>query len=87
MRFTMFFYKISAMIEKEKWIEENNDRRVQEKRQAEIAVKSEEFNRKDGGNRFFFVSTIGYRITCGVISLTSDGIIKKAREFFKAIRC
>ena len=83
----MLFYKVTAMLTDEKWCEENNDRRVKQERTRAIDAKSEDFNQKNGGEDYYFVSDIGSdQITGGIISADPVDTSKKAQAFFAAIK-
>lgn len=82
----MLFYKVVGMVADEKWAEENNDRRVMQLRKRQIVRKSEEFNQRQGGNSFYFISDIGSdEVTVGVIDSGIRSKIKDIRGFFKSI--
>lgn len=68
----MQFYKVTAMLDDSKWIEENNSMRVRTERTRQIATGIDTFNRQNNAT-WAFVSDIGdCDITCGLISTVSD---------------
>ena len=82
----MQFYKVIAMITDEKWAEENNDRRVMQKRTRQIARKSDEFNQLQGGKTYYFISDIGDdEVTAGIIDSGTEDKTKQIRAFFKFV--
>ena len=65
----MLFYKVSAILEDEKWAEGNNDRRTRLECARRIAKKSDEFNQKSGNRSYCFVCDIEEtEVTCGILS-------------------
>lgn len=80
----MLFYKATAMLGDEKWVEGNNDRRVKEERTRQIAGKSEDYNERYKKGTYCFISNLGLNeITCGIISPSSIDAKKLARSYFK----
>ena len=68
----MQFYKVTAMLDDSKWVEENNSARVRTERTRQIAAGIDAFNRRDN-DAWVFVSDIGdCDITCGLISTSPD---------------
>lgn len=83
----MLFYKVTAILDDEKWIEQNNDRRINQEYTRQIALKSEEYNQKNGFSNYCFIANIEHHeITCGVIDSAFGDIIKIAHAFLKAIQ-
>lgn len=54
----MFFYKVTGILTDEKWIEENNDRRIMQKRARDIQKNTADFNKGLNGSGYCFVSYI-----------------------------
>ena len=42
----MLFYRVTAMLDDEKWVEENNDRRIKRDHNRRITRKSEDYNER-----------------------------------------
>lgn len=81
----MLFYKVNAMLENEKWVEENNDRRIKESRIRRILEKSEDYNSCNKKGVFCFVAGLDDDILCGIISHESIDAVKSSQLFFKHI--
>lgn len=79
----MLFYKVNAMLEDEKWVEENNDRRIKQERVRQIAGRSEDYNSCGKNGVFCFVSGLDDDIMCGIISYESIDAVKYSQSFFK----
>lgn len=54
----MLFYEFDGFIADKKWAEENDNRRVLNEKSRDIAMKSDEFNRKVQNQGFIYVSKI-----------------------------
>ena len=81
----MFFYKVTAMLEDEKWAEENNDRRTKQERVRLIARKSEEYNSRDKNGVYSFVAGVDDDILCGIISYESIDAVENSQSFLKCL--
>ena len=79
----MLFYKVNAMLEDEKWAEENNDRRIKQERVRLLAEKAEDYNSHDKKGNFCFIAGIDDSILCGIISYESIDAVKSSQSFFK----
>lgn len=80
----MLFYRVTAMLDDEKWVEENNDRRIKRDHNRRITRKSEDYNERDKQGIYCFVSEIDCNdITCGIISHLSIDANKLANSYFK----
>jgi len=82
----MLFYKVSAILEDEKWAEGNNDRRTRLECARRIAKKSDEFNQKSGNRSYCFVCDIEEtEVTCGILSDEPCKAEKEIGAFFRAL--
>ncbi|MGI6264203.1 MAG: AAA family ATPase [Acutalibacteraceae bacterium] len=82
----MLFYKVTAMLEDEKWIEGCVDRHKRQEHVRHISAKSAQFNQTEGGKGFCFVSDIGdVDVTGGMIVTGQGDTQKNVIAFFKAI--
>lgn len=79
----MLFYKVNAMLEDEKWAEENNDRRIKQERVRLLAEKAEDYNSHDKKGNYCFIAGIDDNILCGIISYESIDAVKSSQSFFK----
>lgn len=82
----MLFYKVTAIHNDERWIEEDNDRRMKRTHTRKIALKSEQFNRQNAESGFYFISDMeNGEIVCGVIAPNPDDIIKHVKVYFNML--
>ena len=83
----MIFYKVTAILSDEKWLEEHRDGRIETEHKRQIAADSEIFDQKNIFDGYLFVASIEHNeITCGAIDLKNTDIMKPLQAFFKAIR-
>lgn len=82
----MQFYKVVGLIDDEKWVEENNDRRVMQQRTRRIARKIDEFNQLQSGRAYYFIGNIGENeVLAGIIDSDAGDNTKQFRAFFKFV--
>ena len=80
----MLFYKVTAILGDEKWVEENNDRRTKQERVRRISEKSKDYNNQNKKECYNFISNIDDNdITCGIILQKSADAKRIAQSFFK----
>lgn len=83
----MLFYKVTGIITDEKWIEENNDRRIKQEHARQIRDKTENFNDRHDAGSYYFVSDVDdNKIVCGIISYKPCDTDKTIVSFLKAIK-
>ena len=82
----MLFYKATGTVLDEKWVEENNDRRMRIERAFRIGRKSEAFNRRFEGKRFCFLSEINEStVSAGIITTEIADERTVALDFMRKI--
>ncbi len=82
----MKFYKATAVLTDEKWVEQNNDRRIERENARKISVKSEDYNQKRKDYGYTFVVDFEHeQIICGMIVSDRNDPEKSIRSFLKAI--
>ena len=83
----MQFYRATAILTDEKWIEEDNDRRIEQEHTRQISIKTEEYNQKRSDRGFSFVVDFEHKeIICGMIVSDHRDPEKRISAFLKAIR-
>ncbi|MBR2547578.1 MAG: hypothetical protein IKF07_05235 [Eubacterium sp.] len=82
----MLFYEFDGLIADEEWAEGNENRRVRNERSWDIAMKSDEFNRKLQNKGFIYVSKIlEDSIKAGVLCYDTGFVDKWLAAYLKAI--
>ena len=84
----MRFYKLQGTITDEKWIEENENKRLQRKNIHALIRKSNEYNRKlDNQNKeFLFLSDVsGAAFSAGIILNSSADLLKLSADYVKSL--
>lgn len=82
----MLFYEFDGLIADEEWAEGNENRRVRNERSWDIAMKSDEFNRKLQNQGFIYVSKIlEDSIKAGVLCYDTGFVDKWLAAYLKAI--
>ena len=82
----MLFYEFDGLIADEEWAEGNENRRVRNERSWDIAMKSDEFNRKLQNQGFIYVSKIlEDSVKAGVLCYDTGFVDKWLAAYLKAI--
>ena len=82
----MFFCKATAVLIDEKWIEDNNDRRIEREHIRQIATKTYDYNQKRKDCGYTFVVDFEHeQIICGMIASDCRDTEKDICSFLRAI--
>lgn len=82
----MLFYKISAILTNEKWLEENIDQKNKYERARQQAEKISDYNDQNRQEFYIYISNIrGKNITGGIILPFKTEFLKITKSFFKSL--